>query len=98
MSSIVQNVVSADGLARIVNDGELPFIYWDANGRGPEANSEISTRITSACTTVKGFDTPTQNAGTPDGTGPNSNNRFFQSDGGPIRNMSVSLYDCGNQQ
>ena len=92
------DVVSADDLSRMVNNGELRFIYWDANGRGAEANSEISTWIASACTTVKGFDTSTQNAGAPDGTGPNANNRFFQSDGGPIRNMSVSLYDCGNQQ
>jgi 4-amino-4-deoxy-L-arabinose transferase-like glycosyltransferase len=92
------DVVSAEDLAHLVNDGELRFIYWDTNGRGPEANSEISTWIASACTTVKGFETSTQNAGAPDGTGPNAKNRFFQSDGGPIRNMSVSLYDCGNQQ
>ncbi len=92
------DVVSADDLSRMVNNGELRFIYWDANGRGAEANSEISTWIASACTTVKGFDTSTQNAGAPDGTGPNANNRFFQGDDGPIRNMSVSLYDCGNQQ
>ena len=90
-------VVTVEDLTQIVQAGQLRFIYWDANGRGPQANSEISTWIQATCTTVQGFDMSTQNAGAPDGTGPDATNRFFQSDGGPIRNMSVSLYDCASQ-
>jgi 4-amino-4-deoxy-L-arabinose transferase-like glycosyltransferase len=90
------HVVSVADLARMVRNGELRFIYWDANGRGPQANSEISAWIKSSCTTVQGFDTSTQNAGAPDGIGTDSNNRPFQTNGGPMRGMSVSLYDCGS--
>jgi 4-amino-4-deoxy-L-arabinose transferase-like glycosyltransferase len=90
-------VVSVEDLAQMVQAGRLRFIYWDANGRGPQANSETSTWIASTCSAVEGFNTSTQNAGAPDGTGQETNNRLFQSDGGPIRNMSVSLYDCASQ-
>ena len=98
------NVVTANDLAKLVADGDLRYIYWDANGRGMGAgsNSEISAWVESSCTPVQGFDTSTQNSGAPDGTTPggpgiNSNNRFFQSRGGLQGNMMVSLYDCGGQ-
>ena len=92
------NVVTAEDLARMVNNAELRFIYWDANGRGLNANSDISTWIRSSCTTVQGFDTSAQNAGAPDGTGTNSNPGFFQNGLGPERSMSVSLYDCASRR
>lgn len=94
------NVVSTDDLVRLVEEGELRYIYWNAGGRGMGANSDISSWITSSCTPVQGFDTSTRNAGAPDGIGadPNrtttdSNNRVFPS-GGPMENMEVTLYDC----
>lgn len=97
------DVVSAEDLARMVNDGELRYIYWNATGRGIGTNSDISSWITSSCTPVQGFDTSTRNAGAPDGIGtnpdattPNSNNRGFPT-GGPQENMLVTLYDCGKQ-
>jgi hypothetical protein len=88
--------VTVDDLSRMVSNGELRFLYWDANGRGMNANSEISAWIQSSCTVVQGFDTSTQNAGAPDGLGSGANTAPFQGFGGPMRGMSVSLYDCGS--
>lgn len=98
------NVVTSADLSRMVSDGTLRYIYWNSMGRGSlGANSEISLWIASACTPVEGFDTTTQNAGAPDGTGAatgsggtsaKTNNSFFQ--GGPQGNMLVSLYDCAS--
>jgi 4-amino-4-deoxy-L-arabinose transferase-like glycosyltransferase len=96
------DVVSTDDLAKLVADGELRFIYWDANdrGRGVGTNSNISTWVEASCTPVQGFDTSTQNSGAPDGTRPggtgtDSNNRFSQNRNSLQGNMQVSLYDCG---
>jgi hypothetical protein len=96
-------VVSADDLARMVQDGELRYIYWNADGRGLGTNSEISAWIASSCSPVQGFDTSTQNAGAPDGitanpngATANSNNRGFPP-GGFERDMRVTLYDCGSR-
>ena len=99
------NVVSADDLARMVKDGELRYIYWDASGRGtPGGNSDISSWVTSSCKLVQGFDTSTQNSGAPDGTRVNSdetttstNRGFGPNSGGFQGDMRVSLYDCAGQ-
>lgn len=90
-------VVSAEDLKRLIINGELRYIYWNAVGMG--AKSEITSWVTSSCTPVKGFDVSTQNAGAPDGTLPNSNpnNRFASTLGRFPGDMLVSLYDCANQ-
>jgi 4-amino-4-deoxy-L-arabinose transferase-like glycosyltransferase len=87
-------VVTADDLAEMVKNGELRYVYWNADGRGMGTNSDISTWITFSCTSVQGFDTATQNAGAPDGTIIDWNNSAPQNFGGPQGNMQVSLYDC----
>ena len=56
---------TADDLARLVRDGELRYIYWNAGGRGMGTNSEISAWVADSCSPVQGFDTSTQNAGAP---------------------------------
>ena len=83
-------------LARLVDDGELRFIYWNGNGGGfggpGGTQSDISSWVTTMCVPV-GFDTTTQNAGAPDGTSGTSNiNPGGFAAGGS--NMQVSLYDC----
>jgi 4-amino-4-deoxy-L-arabinose transferase-like glycosyltransferase len=86
-------VVTADGLAQMVADGELRFIYWTIGGnRGAFGNqSDISEWVTSQCIAVEGFVAATRNAGAPDGTG-----GAATTDGGfGGGNMEVSLYDCG---
>jgi 4-amino-4-deoxy-L-arabinose transferase-like glycosyltransferase len=90
-------VVSSDDLEQMVKDGELRYVYWSAEGRGPAgANAEISSWVTSSCTAIQGFDTATQNAGVPDGTETDQNNSFSQTIGGPFRGMQVTLYDCAS--
>lgn len=98
------NVVTAESLALLVKDGELRYIYWNAIGRGPGTNSDISSWIASSCNPLQGFETSTQNAGAPDGIGANlsgaavdPNNGFLPSRNGSQGDMFVSLYDCGNQ-
>lgn len=89
-------VVTAEDLADMVKNGELRYVYWSADGRGMGTNSDISTWVTSSCTAIQGFDTATQNAGAPDGTTADPNNRTPQNFGGPQNNMPVSLYDCAS--
>jgi 4-amino-4-deoxy-L-arabinose transferase-like glycosyltransferase len=91
-------VVTADTLAKMVKNGQLRYIYWNAGGRRMETNSEISSWVTSSCTAVQGFDTATQNVGAPDGTMANQNGPAPQSFGGPQGDMQVSLYDCASSR
>lgn len=89
------DVVSKEDLAQLVADGELRYIYWSANDRGPGAgDAELSTWITSSCGVVAGFDTTTQNQGAPDGTRIDQNSAGQTMDDGRFRNMQVTLYDC----
>jgi len=96
------DVVSAEDLARMVKDGELRYIYWNAGGRGMGENSDISSWVTSACTPVQGFDTSTRNSGAPDGIGAAPNNTTTDSNNpgfpgsGPMGAMQVTLYDCAD--
>lgn len=91
-------VVTAGDLERLVADGKLRFIYWDAQGgnglgRGNGSQSDISRWVAASCTTVPGFEATTQNAGTPDGTG----GAAGTSTAGPFGGrggMRVTLYDC----
>jgi 4-amino-4-deoxy-L-arabinose transferase-like glycosyltransferase len=90
-------VVTTDDLTRMVRQGELRYIYWDARRGGFGDRSDISTWVSSTCTAVQGFDIATRNMGAPDGTmiGPGGstngqNGGFPQGPGG----MQVSLYDC----
>ena len=90
-------VVTSEDLAQMVSDGELRFVYWSAEGRGPGGtNAEFTSWVTSSCTTVPGFDTSTQNAGAPDGTTTDQNDSFSQNRSGPFRGMQVTLYDCAS--
>jgi 4-amino-4-deoxy-L-arabinose transferase-like glycosyltransferase len=89
-------VVSGDDLARMVADGELRYIYWNANGGngfggGDGSQSDISAWVSRSCMAIEDFDTLTQNAGAPDGTAGVTNGRF----GGP-GGMQVTLYYCGS--
>ena len=90
-------VKTASELARMVADQQLRFIYWDAQGGGgfnsnSSTLSDISAWVRSACTLVQGYDTATQNSGTPDGTptaaGTGRAPAFNRG------NMQVALYDC----
>jgi hypothetical protein len=83
-------VVNADGLAQLVADGDLRYIYWDARGGGFNNSSDVSRWVTTACTQVQGYQTNTQNSGAPDGT-----------QGSAVRSagagaMQVELYDCSS--
>lgn len=91
------DVASVEDLTQMIIDGELRYIYWSENDRGPQMKSDLSSWVTSACTAVGGFETATQNFGAPDGTMPGANhpapqntNRF-----GP-GNMQMTLFDCVN--
>jgi 4-amino-4-deoxy-L-arabinose transferase-like glycosyltransferase len=77
-------VVDAEGLAQLVQDGELRYVYWGAQGMG--GNSEIASWLKSACEPVQGYDTTTQNAGAPDGTTAAVN---------VSTGNAITLYDCG---
>ncbi len=89
-------VVTADELTQMVSAGELRYVYWNGTGRGIGTNSDISSWVASSCTAVQGFDTATRNAGAPDGTTTDQDNGFPQNQGGPQRDMQVSLYDCAH--
>ena len=91
-------VVTAAGLSQLVASGELRFIYWGGQGGGGRnfgpgggPSASISQWVTSQCTLVKGFDTTTQNAGAPDGTG---GNQGATGNGVGGRDIRVNLYDC----
>lgn len=85
-------VISSTGLAKLVADGELRYIYWDGRGSGfggpGGVQSDISTWVSQTCKAVDGYDAQTQNQGAPDGTAGQSRQNTF---GGSMR---VSLYDC----
>jgi 4-amino-4-deoxy-L-arabinose transferase-like glycosyltransferase len=84
------NVFTAEGLAAIVANGELRYVYTEGGGggRGFGSQTDVSAWVTAHCTAVTGYDTVTRNSGAPDGTGNNGNgSRGFD-------NMQVSLYDC----
>ena len=94
-------VVTADDLSALVASGQLRYIYWGGQGGGQGgrgnfgpgggANAGISQWVTSQCTLVQGFDTTTQNAGAPDGTG---GNQGATGNGAGGRDIQVNLYDC----
>ncbi len=90
-------VIDAAGLAAMVRDGELRFIYWGGGGGPGGGRSNISGWVASSCKAVQGFDTNSQNVGAPDGTRPGANNLFNPPNTvqGPNENMRVTLYDCG---
>jgi 4-amino-4-deoxy-L-arabinose transferase-like glycosyltransferase len=93
------DVVSAEDLTRLVEEGELRYIYWNAGGRGMGEDSDISSWIASSCVPLQGFDTSTRNAGAPDGIGTDqingSNDGGFPTNG-PMGAMQVTLYDCAD--
>jgi 4-amino-4-deoxy-L-arabinose transferase-like glycosyltransferase len=83
-------------LSQLVAKGDLRFIYWGGNGgggpNGGNAQSDLSTWITTACTAVQGSTTATLSAGAPDGI-----SGGLTSGGGPGgfgRQTNVTLYDC----
>ncbi|MEW5868177.1 MAG: glycosyltransferase family 39 protein [Chloroflexota bacterium] len=87
----MDRVVDAAGLARLVKQGELRYIYWNASNGRSGGGMDIASWVTSACQAVPGFDTITRNMGAPDGIARASgaaNNRMNGS-------LQVSLYDCG---
>lgn len=81
-------VVSAEDLAQMVQDGQLRYVYWGAQGIG--SKGEITTWVTSTCTPVEGFNTSTRNFGAPDGTSPLPNAGARQAN-----DLNITLYDCG---
>jgi hypothetical protein len=93
----IDQVVTPDQLAQMVQAGKLRFIYWDArsgrNGGGPD----ISSWVTANCKVVAGFDATVHNSGAPGGIGSanaatNSGSGSFQDFGA----LQISLYDCGS--
>lgn len=78
-------VVTGAGLAEMVANGELRYVYWDGDGGGGGVKSDVTSWVTSYCTAVPGFETMTQNSGAPDGTAGRV---------GGMGNMRVALYDC----
>jgi 4-amino-4-deoxy-L-arabinose transferase-like glycosyltransferase len=84
-------VETADSLASLVTDGKLRFVYWGGQGGpGGQSQSGVTTWVSSNCTLVQGYDTTTQNAGAPDGTGAQQSNDGLGRGG----MMQVTLYDC----
>ena len=74
------------------------YIYWNASGGngvgGQRGNpSDISAWVTSACTSVAGYDTATLSAGAPDGVPGGLSNGGAPFGGG--RQMQMTLYACG---
>ncbi|MFN8533216.1 MAG: glycosyltransferase family 39 protein [Dehalococcoidia bacterium] len=88
-------VVTTEQLAALVAAGDLRYIYWGGGRSGPGGGSaELTGWVTSACRSVKGFETATVNAGAPDGTVPGGNpppGGAGQAGPNPIQ---VTLYDC----
>ncbi|MFZ6027443.1 MAG: glycosyltransferase family 39 protein [Chloroflexota bacterium] len=77
-------VVTADELAEMVTQGQLRYVYYSAERAGGMGmQSELAAWVAASCRVVDGFDTMTQNAGTPDGTSARGR-------GG----SEISLYDC----
>jgi 4-amino-4-deoxy-L-arabinose transferase-like glycosyltransferase len=89
-------VLTADSLASLVNEGKLRFIYWNATNDGRGGGSPISGQsgvtnwVSGHCTVVQGYNTLTHNTGAPDGI-----NGGTGSDGFLGGAQSVVLYDCG---
>jgi hypothetical protein len=89
-------VATADELTLMVQQGRLRYVYWNTGQIGSGGQSDISAWVHSTCTAVRGFDTTTRNAGSPDGASTSSINSATRQGGlplGPV-SMPVSLYDC----
>ena len=86
-------VLTSDELAQLVGSGALRYIYWNTQGAGPDAQSDLSSWVRTNCLPISGFNAATRNAGAPDGisTGGLPSGSAFP--GG--RELQVSLYDCG---
>jgi 4-amino-4-deoxy-L-arabinose transferase-like glycosyltransferase len=88
-------VLTSESLARLVESGQLRYIYWNAgNARGLGGGqlggqTAITSWISSQCQAVTGFNTTTRDYGAPGGisTAPGAGN---QRSG----DMQVALYDC----
>jgi 4-amino-4-deoxy-L-arabinose transferase-like glycosyltransferase len=85
------NVVSASQLQKLVDNGDLRFIYWGGGRGGERMQSDVSQWISSNCQIVNGYEIATSNSGAPDGT---LNGGGANVPGGFGPNMNVSLYDC----
>jgi 4-amino-4-deoxy-L-arabinose transferase-like glycosyltransferase len=88
----LEEVVNAGGLARLVDQGELRYLYWNNRAWGG-GSADITAWVADACQVVPGFDTVTRNMGAPDGISRGSSGAAD----GWMGSMQVSLYDCGGQ-
>ena len=95
-------VIDGEGLAQLVAQGELRYIYWEVGGVGDgtgggarglsnPGQAGVSAWVSASCAPVRGFEVATQNAGAPDGTG---QPQPAGPPGGP-GGLRVTLYDCG---
>jgi 4-amino-4-deoxy-L-arabinose transferase-like glycosyltransferase len=85
-------VADVEQLQKLVESGQLRYVYWSSRGRNfGAAVSEppISAWTSRACRAVPGYDTTTENAGAPDGTGSGSSSS---------ESFRISLYDCAPRQ
>jgi 4-amino-4-deoxy-L-arabinose transferase-like glycosyltransferase len=92
----IDQVVTTDQLAQLVQEGKLRFIYWDAHisRMGMVRQGNTSAWISSNCTVVPGFDATTQNSGAPGGISSSTNLKSNGISRG-FGALEVSLYDCG---
>lgn len=90
-------VLTADGLAEMVAQGRLRYIYYggDRGGPGRGSQSDVSTWVTAHCSLVSGFETDARNSGAPDGTNAAGGNPATQVNGAFGGAMQIALYDCG---
>jgi len=79
-------IVDAAGLAQMVANGELRYMYWDTSNR---SRNDISRWVQSACTLMPGFAARVRNGGAPDGTG------FAAFMPGSLGELNMDLYRCG---
>jgi hypothetical protein len=84
------DVVDTDDLARMVQAGELRYIYWGSQGGA--VKSEITDWLNASCTPVRGFNTATRNFGAPDGTATAPGN----APRGQGNEIPITLYDCAS--
>jgi hypothetical protein len=89
----LEEVVNAEELARMVDQGKLRYVYWNNRGWGGGGAADISSWVAASCQVVPGFDAITRNMGAPDGIGPAPNGGV----NGLMGSLQVSLYDCGGQ-
>ena len=86
------NVVTTEQLQKLVQSGDLRFIYWGGGRMG--AQSAISQWVASTCKIVTGYETASSNSGAPDGTLGGGGGNV---PGGFGNNMQITLYDCGGK-